>query len=176
MGRASLITALPEELRRRLDRELAARNFSGYEALEAWLRDEGFAIGKSSIHRYGQKLEARMANIRASTDAARMIADAAGDDADNRSAAVIAMIQSQAFDVMLSLSEAGEEDDPGERLKLMNTAARGMADLTRASIALKKHQRETLERLKELESETRAGRRSLDAETLRIVREEIYGA
>ena len=39
MGRQSSITALPEPVRQALNCELNARNFSGYEALEDWLRD-----------------------------------------------------------------------------------------------------------------------------------------
>lgn len=176
MGRASSITALPEDVRRWLERALTERGFSGYEELEALLRDKGYTVGKSSIHRHGQKLERHMARIKAANDAAQLIAEAAGDQSDNRSAAVLAMIQEQTFGVMLNLAEAEESDDPGERLKLMSTAARGMADLTRASIALKKHQRETAERIKAMEDDARTGKRTLDAETLRIVREEIYGA
>ncbi len=176
MGRASTITALPEDVRRWLERALTERGFSGYEELEALLRDKGYTVGKSSIHRHGQKLERHMARIKAANDAAMLIADAAGDHADNRSAAVLAMIQEQTFNTMLNLAEADESDDPSEKLKLMNTAMRGVADMTRASIALKKHQRETAERLKAMENDARTGKRTLDAETLRIVREEIYGA
>ena len=84
-------------------------------------------------------------------------------------AAVLAMIQEQTFGVMLNLAEADEADDPGEKLKLMSTAARGMADLTRASIALKKHQRETAERLKAMEADARTGKRPLAGEGRRTL-------
>ena len=43
------------------NQELAARNFTGYAELEDWLRGQGFEISKSAIHRYGQKIERRMA-------------------------------------------------------------------------------------------------------------------
>lgn len=176
MGRASTITALPDDARKMLERALIDRGFTGYEELEALMRDHGFEVSKSAIHRHGVKIERKFAAIKASTEAARLIAEGAADTGDSRSEAVIAMIQSQAFDVMLSLSEAENEEDAGERLKLLSTAARGMADLTRSSISLKKHQRETAERLKVMEGDARSGKRALDAETLRIVREEIYGA
>jgi hypothetical protein len=176
MGRQSTITALPDDVRHWLERALTERNFSGYEALEEMMRDKGYAISKSAIHRYGTKIERRFQAIKSSTEAARIIAEGAADAGDNRSEAVIAMIQSQTFDVMLNLSEAEGEEDASERLKLLTTAARGMADLTRSSISLKKHQRETADRLKVMEADARTGKRALDAETLRIVREEIYGA
>jgi hypothetical protein len=142
MGRQSSITALPKEVRIALDRELSARNFSGYEALEDWLRDQGFEIGKSSIHRYGQKIERRMQAIKASTEAAKMIVEAAGDDQDARSESVIALVQTEMFDSIIAIQEAGDEDGenkltPADRLGMMSKAAKNIATLARASIAQK---------------------------------------
>ena len=59
MARRSSIDGLPEDVRRWLERALAENNFSGYQALEEMLREKGYQIGKSSIHRYGQKIERR---------------------------------------------------------------------------------------------------------------------
>lgn len=138
MGRQSSITALPEPVREALNRELSARNFSGYEALEDWLSEQGFEISKSAIHRYGQKIERRMAAIKASTEAAKFITEAAGDDQDARSEAVIALVQTEMFDSIIAIQEAGDEEvDPSERLALMSSAAKNIATLARASIAQK---------------------------------------
>jgi hypothetical protein len=85
------------------------------------------------------------------------------------------------FDSIISLQEATEDDiDPVERMNLLSSAAKNIATMTRASIALKKHQAEVAERvtakLAELEAESQSGNgRRFDPETLRIVREEIYG-
>jgi hypothetical protein len=95
MARQSSITTLPEEVRRWLERALTEQNFSGYEALEAMMREKGFAISKSAIHRYGQKIERRFAAIKASTEAARMLTEGAADDQDARSEAVIALVQTE---------------------------------------------------------------------------------
>jgi hypothetical protein len=176
MGRQSTITALPEDVRRFLERALTEQGFSGYEALEALMRDKGYNISKSAIHRYGQKIERKFEKIKAATDAARIITQGAADESDDRSAAVLAMIQSQTFDIMLNLSEVEDVEDPGERLRLLSAAGRSMADMTRSSLAIKRHQRDVSERLQALEDDARTGKRALDAETLRIVREEIYGA
>lgn len=177
MGRASSITALPEDVRRWLERALTERGFSGYEELEALLWDKGYTVGKSSIHRYGQKIERRMAAIRASTDAAKLITEAAGDDQDARSEAVIALVQTEMFESIIAIQEAGDRGVSAEdRLGLMSKAAKNIATLTRASIAQKQFKATVLKRLQEMESDARTGKRTLDAETLRIVREEIYGA
>ena len=177
MGRASSITALPEDVRRWLERALTERGFSGYEELEALLWDKGYTVGKSSIHRYGQKIERRMAAIKASTDAAKLITEAAGDDQDARSEAVIALVQTEMFESIIAIQEAGDGELSAEdRLGLMSKAAKNIATLTRASIAQKQFKATVLKRLQEMEADARTGKRTLDAETLRIVREEIYGA
>lgn len=138
MGRESSVTALPDEVRDALDQELAARNFTGYAELEGWLRGQGFEISKSAIHRYGQKIERRMAAIKASTEAAKFIADSAGDDADARSEAVIALVQTEMFDSIIAIQDADDEElTPAERLGMMSSAAKNIATLARASIAQK---------------------------------------
>lgn len=177
MGRASTITALPEDVRRWLERALCEQGFAGYEALEAMMRDKGYSLSKSAIHRYGQKIERRMQSIKASTEAAKMIVEAAGDDQDARSESVIALVQSDIFDTIVAIQEADDEDlPPSARLDLMSKAAKNIATLTRASIAQKQFKATVLKRLQEMESDARTGKRALDAETLRMVREEIYGA
>jgi hypothetical protein len=182
MARPSKINALPDDLRDQLDALLNDQRFSGHEGIAEVINDALAARGmvwrvsRAGVQRYSSSLEQKLARVRATTEAARQIARGATDEADDRSAAVLAMIQAQTFDIMMNLSDAEGEEDPGERLKILATVGRSMADLTRSSLALKKHQRETAERLKTMEDDARSGKRALDAETLRIVREEIYGA
>ncbi len=150
MGRESSVTALPQEVREALNRELTARNFTGYVELEDWLRGQGFEISKSAIHRYGQKIERRMAAIKASTEAAKFIVDAAGDDADARSEAVIALVQTEMFDSIIAIQEAGDDDLSAEdRLGMMSAAAKNIATLTRASLAQKEFKTKVLARAQE---------------------------
>lgn len=150
MGRESSVTALPQEVREALNQELAARNFTGYAELEDWLRGQGFEISKSAIHRYGQKIERRMAAIKASTEAAKFIVDAAGDDADARSEAVIALVQTEMFDSIIAIQEASDEDLSAEdRLGMMSAAAKNIAALTRASLAQKEFKTKVLARAQE---------------------------
>lgn len=153
MGRESGVTALPEDTRKALDQALIARGFTGYVDLEAWLRDQGFEISKSAIHRYGQKIERRMAAIRASTEAAKFITEAAGDDQDARSEAVIALVQTEMFDSIIAIQEAGDEDDDklsaAQRIGLMSDAAKNIATLTRASIAQKEFKTKVLAKVSE---------------------------
>lgn len=180
MPQKSKITALPADVRRWLDKTLADGNFSGYDLLAAALRDRGYAISRASVHRYGQRLERRLAAIRASTEAARAIADAAPDDSDQRSAAVISLVQSEFFDMLLKLEESQDPDfTPETRIALLADASKGIAHLARASLLQKKRADEVRARdekkIREMEASAASGKTALDPETLRMVRETLYG-
>ncbi len=180
MGRKSSIDTLSPEVRQWLEKSLAEGNFTGYQALEEALREMGYAISKSAIHRYGSKLERRLSSIKASTEAARVICQTAGDERDDRSEALIALVQSELFEAIVNLKEASESDDQAERIGILLEAAKNIANLTRASFNLKRYQAEVRAKLDAklaaLEKESDSGKgRAFDKETLRIVREEIYG-
>ncbi len=146
MPKRSKVDTLPAEVKGWLDRALVAGNFAGYELLAAELKSRGYAIGKSSVHRYGTNLERKLAAIKASTEAARVIAEAAPDDAGQLSGAVMGMIQTEVFNVLVNLQEL-EQNEPGDdekskmaRAKLLSQLAKNIATLSRASVAQKKHE------------------------------------
>jgi hypothetical protein len=147
MARRSSIDALPPEVRHWLGCVLSDNSFGGYVELEELLRERGYSISKSAIHRYGQKLERRLAAIKASTEAAKMMAEASPDDRDARSEGLTALIQTELFETIINLQEATEEGiDPAERVKMLSNAARNIATLTRSSVNLKRFQAEAEER------------------------------
>jgi hypothetical protein len=141
VGQRSKVGQLPREIREWLDHTLAEKNFAGYEQLAAELEQRGYAISKSSIHRYGANLERKIAAVKASTEAAKLIAAGAPDDADQRSAAVISLIQTEVFDVLVALQDLADAD-PMKRAKLLSTVAKNIATLSRASVNQKKHELE----------------------------------
>jgi hypothetical protein len=148
MPRRSTIDGLPNDVRRWLERALADANFSGYQALEEMMRERGYAISKSAIHRYGQKIERRFAAIKASTEAARLLTEGASDDQDARSEAVIALVQTELFESIINLQEAGDEElDPADRIGLLSSAAKNIATLARASVNQKKFRLEEQARI-----------------------------
>ncbi|MDA8258334.1 MAG: DUF3486 family protein [Betaproteobacteria bacterium] len=141
MPKREAVSTLPDDVRTWLDRSLIKGNFSAYEALEAELKQRGYQISKSAIHRYGQKFERRLAAIKASTEAARMLTEGASDDQDARSEAVIALVQTELFETIVNLQEAADEEiDAAERVKLLSSAAKNIATLSRASVNLKEYQ------------------------------------
>ena len=168
------IALLPEETRAELDALLIRRAFSDYHGLAAWLAEQGYEIGKTAIHAYGQGLKRKLAAIRASTEASRLIAEAAPDEEDRRSEAVMSLVQSDMFAMLVALQEA-EDADPQERIKLLSSAARAIADLSRASIAQKKHAALVQAKLDALLTAAQHGENSLDIQTLQRIRSEVYG-
>jgi predicted phage tail protein len=176
MARKSKIQLMPPDVRKWLEKTLVDRGFSGYKELESLMKDKGLNISHASIHRHGQKLERKLAALKASTEAAKLIAESAPDDADHRSAAVISLVQTELFEALLNLQEA-EDDSVGasERVKLLSNAARAIAQASQASVNQKKWENEVRQKLDALEKESGSGKKTLDAQTLKIVRETLYG-
>jgi hypothetical protein len=176
MARRNKIDALPLPLKADLERLLADRSHGGYEALSAWLDGKGYTVGKSSIHRHDQgRIQPVMERIKASAEAARLIVSDNPDAADEHSAAVIRMVQSQLFEAMMDAANAGEIDDPAERIKVLASAARAIAEASRASIGQKKWEQEVRERLDSVERAASKQGKRLDADTLKIIRDGLYG-
>lgn len=151
MGRKSSISRLPEEIKTYIEAMLA----TGAQTLDELIADlqarfpvaatAGDLPSRSAVHRYGTKLDKRLAAIRASTEAAKIIHAQTGDREDTRSGALIAMIQSELFESIMALQEAGDSEDamdPAERVGLLSMAAKNIATLTRSSVSLKKFQGE----------------------------------
>jgi hypothetical protein len=144
----SALDVLSPDDRKDLEREIGNRGFRDYDGLVDWLGQRGYEIGRSTVWRLGSKLKRRMEAVKASTEAARLVAEVAPDEADNRSAAVIAIVQSELFELLINLQEVEESADTAERVALMAKVSKGLADLTRASVGLKKWQAEVEARIR----------------------------
>ncbi len=147
MGRKSSISRLPDDVRAFIEGEIARGALSLDELIAAlrkrWpgVDQAGELPSRSAVHRYGQKLERRLAAIRASTEAAKLIQAQAGDDKDARSEALTALVQTELFEAILALQEADDpQADAGERVAMLSAAAKNIATLTRSSINLKQFQ------------------------------------
>lgn len=144
----SKIEQLPPELKEWLDEALVKSNFQRYSLLVRELKKRGAELGltadvsKSGLHRYGTNLERKLSAITASTQAAALFAKMAPDDADLRSGAVISLIQTDLFNILVALQDSEGEEDPTKRAKLLSTVAKNVATLSRASGAQKRHEME----------------------------------
>lgn len=139
MSRRSFVVELPVEIKAWLDQELVRRGFSNYDELAESLQDKGVETSRAAVARYGKKFQTWIESIRASTEAAKVIAGATPDEADARSAATISMLQTGMMNAFMSLDQAGDKP-PEEQIEIFSKSARSIADLTRASLAQKRHQ------------------------------------
>jgi len=172
MPRRSAILTLPAEVKAWLDGALVEGNFSGYEALEEALKERGHEISKSAIHRYGQDFEERLKTLRLVTEQARAVVEHSPDDEDAVNQALVRLTQEKLFGVLMDIKVDPETID-------LSKLTRSISDLSRASITVKRYAAETRAKigaaLNDLDSQAREGKGRLDPETLRRVREEIYG-
>lgn len=147
MGRKSSISRLPAEIKAYIEAMLA----TGSQTLDELIKDlqarfpaEASAEvlpSRSALQRYGSKLDRRLAAIKASTEAAKLIQAQAGDDKDARSEALTALVQTELFEAILALQEADDpESDPADRIAMLSNAAKNIAPLIRSSVNLKQFQ------------------------------------
>lgn len=153
MGRKSCIDRLDPEIKAYIQAMLA----SGSMTLDEMIADlqerypvaaqAGELPSRSAVGRYGRKLDRRLSNVRATTEAMRLVREHAGDEMDARSEALMAMIQTELFDAMMALQEADDPAvDPAERVAMLSAAGKHLATLTRGSVSLKRYQAEAEER------------------------------
>ena len=189
MARKSSISRLPAEIKSYIEAMLA----TGAQTLDELIADlqarypaeanAGQLPSRSAVHRYGQKLDRRLAAIKASTEAARLISEQAGDSKDARSEALTALVQTELFEAILALQEADDSDvDTSERVGLLSSAAKNIATLSRSSVNLKlfqaKVEEETRRRMlaeQEAKLQTVARSQGMDEAQVDFWRRQVLG-
>jgi hypothetical protein len=161
----SSVELLPEEVRRELEKRLIRGGFAGYVALAEWLGEQGFEISKSSVHRYGKKFEDRLQALKVATDQAKAIAEASEDDAGELNDAIIRLVQTKMFELLVDL----EVDD-----KSLPRIGQAVAKLGQAAVRQKQWQAEQANKVREktLEEAAQAVEQGATAEQIRALREQ----
>lgn len=166
MTARSKVAALPEDVRKELDRRLIEGAFSGYAELADWLTEQGYPISHASVHRHGVDLERRIEALKLSTDTAIALCEAVPDDDGAVSDATLRMAQERLFQIMLATEDGS--------LKDMSSALRAVAESARASTAIRSERRKAL-----AEAADRADAAAKEAgappDILAVVRQAIEG-
>lgn len=173
----SKIDMLSDDDRKFVLNAIVQRRFSDYEGLEKELAERGIEIGKSSLNRSGQQLERKLAAIKASTEAAAAIAEAAPDDEDKRGSAVMSMVSTGLFNILVDLQELDDEDDAVDRAKLLARIGKSAAELSRASVNQKKFATEVRAKAETAAAavEKIAKKGGLSAAAVKEIRSQILG-
>ncbi len=170
MPAPSKVDMLPEDVRQALEQRLIAQAFSGYVPLAEWLAEQGFAITKSSLQRWGSRFEDRIAGLKIATDQAKAIVAASPDDEGAMSDALMRLTQEKLFSVLLDL-----EVDP-ESIELPKLA-RAIADMNRSTVTLRRYQGDVKARTaaaaNKVADKCRAA--GVSPETLSAITRDIYG-
>jgi hypothetical protein len=193
MGRKSRIDIIPEDARGALQAWLADPAISqaeATEALHAYLDEQdwdGPRPSESSVNRYAQRFSAVMQRRREANEVAQhWVAQFGRVPQGQLGQLIIQMIQGMAFDQMVSLDgkPVDPEDLPGH-VKMLRDLAQ-MAERTERAASLNADRERTireeqraedaakLDELAKRDAQRGAGR-TLDPDTLRRIREEIYG-
>lgn len=178
MPARSTIQQLPKELREQVDDLIVDRGFSDYwgltDEVNQLLEEHGYAIKitRSSLHRYGQKLEKKMEWLQLSSQYAAEIGRRFPDDEAQLNDALMKLTQHNLFQLMMEL-ELDPDDAPS-----IDKLARAVADLGRATVQQKQWQKQVRAELEkqfaEMEKNAQSGRAKLDKETLDYIREQVY--
>lgn len=183
MPPVSKIATLPDELRAWLHQAIVERSYGDIVALtdelNALCKQGGVAIsiGKSAVGKESQRIKRAQEAIRATTEAARLIAETAPDEADHRSAAAMALVQSEVFEMLLKVRESDDMDDPVARLGVMGDAALSLSRLSRARVNQSRWAVEVEQRARAVaEKVSKLARKGgLDAGTAAEIRASILG-
>lgn len=176
------IATLPEELRAWLHKAIVERGYGDIvaltEELNALCKEGGVAItvGKSAVGLESQRIKRAQESIRATTEAARLIAESAPDEGDNRSAAAMALVQSEVFDLLLKIRESEDMADL-DRFGVMSEAALAMSRLSRARVNQARWNAEVERKTKAAADQVvkLAKKGGMDARTVAEIRASILG-
>lgn len=191
MGRKSRVDLIPPPARQALQEWLSNPAISQAEATEA-LHDlldaqqwDGPRPSVSAVNRYAQRFAATMQRRREANEVAQhWVAQFGRVPQGQLGQLVVQMIQGMAFDTMVSLdgTHPDLEDMPGH-VKMLRDLAQ-MAERTERAASLnaerersirEEQRREDAAKLDELAKTDAKRGGTLDPETLRRIREEIYG-
>lgn len=169
---------LPQEVREELNEKLVSSGFQGYEALAGWLRERGFNVSKSSVHRYGQDLEEEfeeaMGDVKKTTALAKAMVADQDDESGSLLDATARIAQDHLLRILIALRNA--EHEPEKAAKHIATVTKAMADIGRVSLSQKKWAKELrVEVLEEAANrvDAAAHAKGLSAEDAKFWREQV---
>jgi hypothetical protein len=130
------IKKLPPDLKEQLDQMLMGGTMHSCRQLSKWLGDNGFEISHAAIHKYGQKFERRLDAIKMATEQARIVCEQFKDDDEQMQSALMRMVQTRLFEVLVAANERTTESADGEEATIapvnITALARSVSGLARA--------------------------------------------
>lgn len=182
MGRRSAIKTLPRPVKEAIDRAIKEDRLTLDQILDRIEDEYGeeHAPSRSALHRYRRNVEAQMQAIREGREIADVWAAKLGEAPDSDiGKVVLEILRTLAYKSGADLLDAEGKVAPKDLTSLAR-AMRYIEDAGRLSLQREKEvrqaEREALaEATAKLEEDARGGKNTLDAETLRRIRQDVYG-
>lgn len=171
MPARSSISKLPQGVREAFEKKMISGGFADYNGLAVWLKEQGFEISRSAVHRYGQEFETKLVAIKLATEQARAITEAVGDEEGVMGDALTRLCQEKAFKVLVEMQDPDPEKVDISKMGIM------ISRLNRAAVTQKKWMLEARQKAqKAVENiEAKAGAKGVSPEAMKVIKEEIYG-
>lgn len=175
MARKSAISQLDPRIRDAVDSAIREGRATIEEILER-VRAMGGQASRSSLGRYKKSAEEQMAKYREAQEVAKVwIARLEADPQGDVGRLLPEMLRAVAFQQLANMD--GDEVDSKE-IGVLARAIKDASSATKATVEaerLRRKIRDAAAKVQAVETEVREGKRTLDADTLKRIREEIYG-
>jgi hypothetical protein len=167
----------------------AKYGFSNYDAvtdeIETYLKEHGFehkVRARSTVALYGptlkEQFDKELFRLKALRELSEVAVRSNRDDSGAINEMMLSMTQGVQYQLLLDISDAGLDVsalDNESRLKFLDKLTKRIQEIGDASVRQKAFRIKVEEKLIALESEAKAGKSGLDMETLKRVRQELYG-
>lgn len=158
---------LPEDVRAQVDRLLIES--ATYDEVAAFLAELGYDISRSAIGRYGKEFLAVYQRLRMIEDQSRALVSEAGEGL------VLEEAAAKLFAQQIVEGLANKEIDVKRLPRLVSDFAKLQSSAVQRERFKKDIAKKTVAAVEKIEKRSSAGGASLSPETLRIIKEEVYG-
>ncbi|NPV70300.1 MAG: DUF3486 family protein [Firmicutes bacterium] len=169
---SKIVTDLPQEVTEAVNQRLT-EGYT-YREIAEWLAQMGHPVSKSAVGRYGKHWLARLERLRIARDQAKAIIDQAAADPEVAMGEAASQLAMQL--IMEAMMASLDKGPSGLNLKIVE-AMKALAQLERSGVAREKLKQEIREKAKRVaqDVEKKAAAAGLDPETIKYIREQIYG-
>jgi uncharacterized protein DUF3486 len=127
----NLILRMDPKLKQELDQKLRYHSFRSWRALAAWLAECGFTISHQALWKYGNYFHRRLQALKIATAQAKVIVEETGCDSEDVEKALLQLVQTELFNVLVSVQEAKLKLEPSA----LYAIARATASLITARVS-----------------------------------------
>lgn len=175
MTRKSTIKQLDPRIRAEVDAAIR-EDRATIDEIATLIHSLGGAASRSAVGRYKRNAEAQMARYREAQEVAKVWVGKLQTDPEGDVGRLLAeMLRTTAFTTLGDLDEGSPQDVMFLAKALKDLAATDKLTADRILMVRREAAKEAGDKIKAVEGEIKSGKRVLDMDTLKRIREEIYG-